>query len=63
MLQGKASDLPKKDEWAGKVRAIVKRVDSRADELEAKQVQLEARLGARMDKMDKKLEKILSALK
>ena len=73
VLRAKASEVPDTDEWAGKVKAVVKRVDSleaKVDEkssaLEAKVDALDAKLDAKLDaqdaKLDAKLEKILSAL-
>ena len=55
MLRAKPSEVPHTDEWTGKVKAVVKRVDS----LETK---MDEKLSALQSAQDAKLEKILSAL-
>ena len=62
VLQAKLSEASGKDEWAGKVNAIVKRVDLRVDRVDEKLEAMEAKLQANQDKIDKKLEQVLSAL-
>ena len=72
VLRAKASEVPTRDDWAGKVMAIVKRVDSRADGVDEKlevmranYTNLEANqaiLAAKVDKMNESLEQILAVL-
>ena len=65
VLRAIASEVPHTDEWAGKVKTVVNRVDSletKVDEkLGAQDEQLSA-LQAKADAQDAKLEKILTAL-
>jgi hypothetical protein len=69
VLRAIASEVPHTDEWAGKVKTVVNRVDSleaKVDEkLSAQDEQLSAlqsALQANADAQDAKLEKILTAL-
>ena len=72
VLRAMASEVPHTDEWAGKVKTVVNRVDSletKVDEkLSAQDEQLSALQAkadaqdAKLDAQDAKLEKILSAL-
>ena len=66
VLRAMASEVPHTDEWAGKVKTVVNRVDSleeKVDEkLSALQEAQDAKLDALQSAQDAKLEKILSAL-
>ena len=58
VLRAIASEVPHTDEWAGKVKTVVNRVDS----LEAKVDEKLSAQDAKLDAQDANLEKILTAL-
>ena len=58
VLRAKPSEVPHTDEWTGKVKAVVKRVESLETKMDEKLTTLQSVQSAQ----DAKLEKILGAL-
>ena len=63
MLRAKPSEVPHTDEWTGKVKAVVKRVESLETKMDEKLSSLQSAQDAKLDAQNAKLEKILGALR
>ena len=65
VLRAMASEVPHTDEWAGKVKTVVNRVDSLETKVDEKLSALQAKVDAqdaKLDAQDANLGKILTAL-
>eukprot|EP01050_Picozoa_sp_SAG11_P019223 SAG11_NODE_3029_length_2753_cov_8.497739_2_plen_108_part_00 len=62
VLRAKPSEVLHTDEWAGKVRTVVNRVDALEIKMDEKLSALQDALETKVDAHDAKLEKILSAI-